>query len=163
MEQKSFHLIEQASEMSKITLSVIVYAPCPSKTIIKTNKKQLNSSGDAFFLITRYRLISQGNIAHLNEQIAELQRLSQTANSAAIQPEHNGSVAPRSAASGPVEDAAISMVSGDLLPNPAGATLDGSRLTMTPTLFCASFSNLDDVTKMVEQQRFQEIKDDAGE
>ena len=32
MEQNSFHLIKQASEMSKITLSVIVYAPCPSKT-----------------------------------------------------------------------------------------------------------------------------------
>ena len=50
MEQNSFHLIEQASEMSKITLSVIVYAPCPSKTIIKTNKKQMNSSADTFFL-----------------------------------------------------------------------------------------------------------------
>jgi len=49
MEQNSFHLIEQASEMSKITLSVIVYAPCPSKTIIKTNKKQMNSSADTFF------------------------------------------------------------------------------------------------------------------
>ena len=41
MEQNSFYPIEQASEMSKITLSVIVYAPCPSKTIIKTNKKQM--------------------------------------------------------------------------------------------------------------------------
>ena len=50
MKQNSFHLIEQASEMSKITLSVIVYAPCPSKTIIKTNKKQMNSSADTFFL-----------------------------------------------------------------------------------------------------------------
>ena len=50
MEQNSFHLIEQASEMSKITLSVIVYALCPSKTIIKTNKRQMNSSADTFFL-----------------------------------------------------------------------------------------------------------------
>ena len=30
MEQYSFYLIEQASEMSKITLSIIVYAPCQS-------------------------------------------------------------------------------------------------------------------------------------
>ena len=50
MEQNSFHLIEQASEMSKITLSVIVYAPCPNKTIIKTNKKHMNCSADTFFL-----------------------------------------------------------------------------------------------------------------
>ena len=50
MEPSSFHLIEQASEISKITLSVIVYAPCPSKTIIKTNKKQMNSSADTFFI-----------------------------------------------------------------------------------------------------------------
>ena len=50
MDQNSFHLIEQATEMSKITLSVIVYAPCLSKTIIKTNKKQMNSSADTFFL-----------------------------------------------------------------------------------------------------------------
>ena len=49
MEQNLFHLIEQASEMSKITLSVIVYVPCPSKTIRKTNKKQMNSSADNFF------------------------------------------------------------------------------------------------------------------
>ena len=49
MEQKPFHLIEQASKMSKITLSVIVYALYPSKTIIKTNKKQMNSSADNFF------------------------------------------------------------------------------------------------------------------
>ena len=55
MEQNSFHLIEQVSEMSKITPSVIVYAPCLSKTIIKTNKKQMNSSADTFFLKTRYR------------------------------------------------------------------------------------------------------------
>ena len=54
MEQNSFHLIEQASEMSKITLSVIVYAPCPSKTIIKTNKKQMYSSAATFFGMTRY-------------------------------------------------------------------------------------------------------------
>ena len=50
MQENSFHLIEQASEMSKIILSVIVYAPCLSKTIIKTNKKQMNSSADTFFL-----------------------------------------------------------------------------------------------------------------
>ena len=54
MEQNSFHLIEKASEMSKITLSVSVYAPCLNKTTIKTNKKQINSSADTFFLITRY-------------------------------------------------------------------------------------------------------------
>ena len=50
MERNWCYLIEQASEMSKITLSVIVYAPCPSKTIIKTNKKQMNSSADTFLL-----------------------------------------------------------------------------------------------------------------
>ena len=55
MEQNSFHLIEQASGMSKITLSVIVYAPCPSKTIIKTKKKRMNSSADTFFWMTRYK------------------------------------------------------------------------------------------------------------
>ena len=49
MELSSFHLIEQAPEMSKITLSVIVYAPCPNKTIIKTKKKQMNCSADTFF------------------------------------------------------------------------------------------------------------------
>ena len=49
MEQNSFHLIEQASEMSKITVSVIVYAPFLNKTTIKTNKKQMNSSADTFF------------------------------------------------------------------------------------------------------------------
>ena len=57
MEQNSFHLIEQASEMSEITLSVIVYAPCSSKTIIKTNKKQMNSPADTFFRMTRYFLV----------------------------------------------------------------------------------------------------------
>ena len=40
--------------MSKITFLVIVYAPCLNKTTIKTNKKQLNSSADTFFLITLY-------------------------------------------------------------------------------------------------------------
>ena len=54
MKQNLFYLIKQASEMSKITLSVIVYAPCPSKTIIKTNKKQMNNSADTFFWMTRY-------------------------------------------------------------------------------------------------------------
>ena len=49
MAQNSFHLIEPASEMSKITLTVIVYAPCPIKTIIMTNKKQMNSSADTSF------------------------------------------------------------------------------------------------------------------
>ena len=34
--------------MSKITLSVIVYAPCLNKTTIKSNKKQMNSSADTF-------------------------------------------------------------------------------------------------------------------
>ena len=55
MEQNWFHLIEQASEMSKITFSVIVYAPCLNKTTIKTNKKQMNSSADTFFWMTRYQ------------------------------------------------------------------------------------------------------------
>ena len=59
MEQNSFYQIEQASEMSKITHSVIVYAPCPSKTITKSNKKQMNSSADTFFLMTRYLLSNQ--------------------------------------------------------------------------------------------------------
>ena len=40
--------------MSKIILSVIVYAPCLNKTIIKLNKKQMNSSADTFFWMTRY-------------------------------------------------------------------------------------------------------------
>ena len=43
--------------MSKITLSTIVYAPCLHKTTIKTNKKQLNSSADTFFGITRYHVL----------------------------------------------------------------------------------------------------------
>ena len=42
--------------MSEIRLAVFVYAPCLSKTTIKTNKKQLNSSADTFFLITPYIL-----------------------------------------------------------------------------------------------------------
>ena len=42
--------------MSKITLSVIVYAPFLNKTAIKTNKKQMNSSADTFFWMTRYML-----------------------------------------------------------------------------------------------------------
>ena len=54
MEQNRFYLIEQASEMSEITLSVIVYAPCLNETTIKSNKKQMISSADTFFLITRY-------------------------------------------------------------------------------------------------------------
>ena len=55
MGQNSFHLMEQASEMSKITLSVIVYAPCLNKTTIKPNKKQMISTADTFFWMTRYR------------------------------------------------------------------------------------------------------------
>ena len=35
--------------MSKITISVIVYAPFMNITTIKTNKKQMNSSADTFF------------------------------------------------------------------------------------------------------------------
>ena len=35
--------------MSKIALSVIVYAPCLNNTTIKTNKKQMNSSADTYF------------------------------------------------------------------------------------------------------------------
>ena len=54
MEQNWFYLIEQASEISKITISVIVYAPCLNKTTKKTNKKQMNSSADTFFWMTRY-------------------------------------------------------------------------------------------------------------
>ena len=55
MEQNSLHLIEQASEMSKITLLVMVYAPCLNKTTIKSNKKQMISSADTFFWMTRYK------------------------------------------------------------------------------------------------------------
>ena len=40
--------------MSKITLSVIVYAPCLNKSTIKSNKKQMISSADTFFWMTRY-------------------------------------------------------------------------------------------------------------
>ena len=50
MEQNEFYLVKQASEISKITLSVIVYAPCLNKTPVKTNKKQMNSSADVFFV-----------------------------------------------------------------------------------------------------------------
>ena len=50
--------MEQAPEMSNITLSVIVYAPCLNKTTIKTNKKQMDSLADTFFWITRYWLFS---------------------------------------------------------------------------------------------------------
>ena len=71
MEQNSFHLIEQASEMSKITLSVIVYAPCPSKTIIKTNKKQLNSSADTFFLMTRYFVREWTEVIEWNDEVVQ--------------------------------------------------------------------------------------------
>ena len=39
--------------MSKIALSVIVYGPFLSKTTIKTNKKQMISSADTFFLNDR--------------------------------------------------------------------------------------------------------------
>ena len=34
----------------------------------------------------------------------------------------------------------------------SAAAIGDARLTLSSTLFCASFSNLDDVTKMVEQQ-----------
>ena len=53
MEQNSFHLIEQASEMSKIILSVNVYAPCPTKTIIKTTVLTLFLNGPLFIKIIR--------------------------------------------------------------------------------------------------------------
>ena len=43
--------------MSKIALSVIVYGPFLSKTTIKTNKKQMISSADTFFWMTRYLLL----------------------------------------------------------------------------------------------------------
>ena len=36
--------------MSNIPLSVIVYACCLNKTTTKTNKKQMKSSADTFFL-----------------------------------------------------------------------------------------------------------------
>ena len=42
--------------MSKITLSVVVYASCLNKTTIKSNKKQMISSADTFFWMTRYNL-----------------------------------------------------------------------------------------------------------
>ena len=50
MEQNWFCLIEQASEISKITLSVIVYAPCLNKTTIKSNKKTDEQISWHFFL-----------------------------------------------------------------------------------------------------------------
>ena len=43
--------------MSKITFSVIVYAPCLNKTTIKPNKKQMISSADTFFWMTRYFIV----------------------------------------------------------------------------------------------------------
>ena len=55
MKQNQFYLIKQASEMSKITLLVIVYAPFLNKTTIKSNKKQMISSADTFFWMTRYQ------------------------------------------------------------------------------------------------------------
>ena len=48
--------MKQASEMSKITLSVIIYAPYLNETTIKSNKKQMISSADTFFWMTRYHL-----------------------------------------------------------------------------------------------------------
>ena len=42
--------------MSKITLSVIVYAPCLNKTTIKSNKNQMNSSAETFFWMNRYEI-----------------------------------------------------------------------------------------------------------
>ena len=48
--------------MSKITLSVIVYAPCLNKTTIKTDKKQMISSADTFFWMTRYVGRNQNDI-----------------------------------------------------------------------------------------------------
>ena len=56
MKQNQFYLIKQASEMSKITFSVIVYAPSLNKTTIKSNKKQKISSADTFFWMTRYHV-----------------------------------------------------------------------------------------------------------
>ena len=55
MEKNWFNLVEQVSEMSKIN-SAIVYAPCLNITIIRTNKKQMNSSADTVFWITCYRV-----------------------------------------------------------------------------------------------------------
>ena len=45
--------------MSKIALSAIVYATFLSKTTIKTNKKQMISSADTFFWMTRYIVASR--------------------------------------------------------------------------------------------------------
>ena len=63
MKQNWFYLIKQASEMSKITLSVIVYAPCLNKTMIKSNKKQMISSADTFFWMTRYHYAIRRTVA----------------------------------------------------------------------------------------------------
>ena len=47
--------IQVVENETKITLSVIVYTPCLDKTTIKSNKKQMISSADTFFWLTRYR------------------------------------------------------------------------------------------------------------
>ena len=59
--------------MSKITLSVIVYAPCLNKTTIKSNKKQVNSSADTFFWMTRYQ-VKNGRITNRRTQYKEMQK-----------------------------------------------------------------------------------------
>ena len=46
--------------MSKIALSVIVYGPFLNKTTIKTNKKQMDSSADTFFLNNPLRPNARG-------------------------------------------------------------------------------------------------------
>ena len=50
-----FYLIEQASDMSKITFSVIVYAWCLNKN--KNKHKQMNSSALTFFWSTPYVVV----------------------------------------------------------------------------------------------------------
>ena len=49
--QNWFYLIEQASDMSKITLSVIVYAWCLNKTTINTYNKTNEQFSSHFFLV----------------------------------------------------------------------------------------------------------------
>ena len=79
MEQNRFYLIEYASEISKITLSVIVYAPFLNKTTIKISKKQMNSSADTFFLknplphLKSFATDNNCNFLHLSIQISRVQ------------------------------------------------------------------------------------------
>ena len=51
MDQNWFYLIEQASDMSKIKLSLIIYACCLNKTI-KTINKLTNEQPSSHFFLT---------------------------------------------------------------------------------------------------------------